>query len=195
MIIVLIGQKLLRILYRKPTLSFYRDIIRLKRELLVEILDIGGGPGHLLKALRSVGILPTYYIVVEVDTKLAEKGEIREYSEIVVADAHRLPLRIWHGTILFHDSLHHFSNPYRALEEATNILGGENSCIVVDDIDPSTLAGRIIKTIEKLLRFPATFIQLDKLVEFLSSRTLYIDIRKKKLSYIVTACRDRETNT
>ncbi len=188
MIAILIGQKLLRLLYRRPKLSLYKAVVELGEDLFREVLDVGGGPGYLLKALLLEGIKPEQYIVIELDSKLAEMGEINEVSEVVVGDAHNLPLRAWYGTVVFHDSLHHFTDPYQVLEGAVAILRARNSCIVIADINPSTTIGRIIKLVEKLFKFPAKFIEPEELTEYLSRKDLSIHMVVRKFSYIVTAC-------
>ena len=116
------GQLLLRILYRRPPPPTYmRGFAGLVRGGCVA--DVGGGSGWLYDFLGPVAC----YLLIDVDEELVRVGVerlrgSRHVVEAVVADAHSLPLRSGCCSVVLHDALHHFNEPWAAAEEAAQLL-------------------------------------------------------------------------
>jgi SAM-dependent methyltransferase len=118
------------------------------------LCDVGGGTGNLYRALAVDEKNPLYYVLVDPDPGLTMEAPRTAQTEIVHGVAEALPLRRKAcNVVVFFDSLHHFSNTSKAVEEAVRAA----QCIVVEDIDKSRLIGKIIAWLEKLLGCPANF--------------------------------------
>jgi ubiquinone/menaquinone biosynthesis C-methylase UbiE len=122
------------------------------------VVDVGGGSGGLgREVLRAVSV--QLYIVVDIDPVLASMVESGPAVERVVADAHHVPLRRCSAEVaVFHDSLHHMDRPERVLEEAARV----SRSVLVVDFAPSTGLGRVLKLLERLLGFPAAFLEAGR---------------------------------
>ncbi len=161
--------KMLRRVYRIAPLSMYEKAAELAAKLAQEktLCDVGGGTGNLYRALLRIGGGVAYYVLVDPDPGLTMEAPKNHHVEVVHGVAEALPIRGKAcNVIVFFDSLHHFSNPAKSLEEAARAA----HCLVVEDIDKSKLMGKIIAWIEKLLGYPANFTTLEQLEEELSSR-------------------------
>ena len=184
----MIGQLLLRLVYKYVPKSFYdypRSLV--KDEPMV--LDVGGGSGGLLHGMDCKG----YHVVWELDPILASRAPRGPCSEAVIGDAENLGIRnkSWFGAIVFHDSLHHFTNPCKASEEADRVLA--NGCIHIHDFQPKGL-GKLLEIGEQLLGFPAKFLKIEDLSQVLSSkRYKVVEQRRGKVGYTIIACRRTRT--
>ena len=182
----MIGQFLLRILYRFVPSSYYSVAAQgLRGES--RVLDVGSGRAPFYPV---IGGNLEYYVAVDVDEKLLQMQGTQYNLELVVASGEYLPIRGrgWRGVIVFHDSLHHLPGPEKALVEAAETIapGGR---ILVYDYDPSTLAGRLLVVLERLLGFPARFLEPSRAAKLLASRGLETIVEKSGTGYRLVAWR------
>jgi SAM-dependent methyltransferase len=180
---------LLRLLYRVAPLSLYDtvtgEVVKLKPRLAV---DVGGGSGLLGKALRRKGFLGEY-VLVEPDACLAKRALRDAFSHIVVGVAESLPLRRVSGSVtVFHDSLHHVAEPYLALREAMRV----SECILIGDFDASSLLGKLLTVFEKILGYPASFLELREVLATIESGNFrVVKLRVSRLgSYLSSTCKN-----
>jgi ubiquinone/menaquinone biosynthesis C-methylase UbiE len=181
----LFGQQLLRLLYSVVPRAMY---LRAKRELRpAGVLDVGGGAGHLVSLLGCTG----YHVVWELDEYLAQKAPRTSCVDVVVGDAHHLGLRSrsWTELVVFHESLHHFTNPVRALREAARILAPPGE-LVVFEFNTAGRLGLIIAMLEKAVGFPATFLKPHQVARLLEALGLQVT-SVKQLSHLLYLVRAR----
>ncbi len=182
----MIGQWLLRRLYRRGLpLDYYSGFASLIDGKT--ILDVGGGAGDLYSLVSSNTF---YYILLDVDEELLKVARRRHRGvsfEIVRGDAHRLPLRSRCCSVVLHDALHHFSDPVGALREAARVV---DQCIYIRDPDSSSIGGKILMFVEKLMGFPGRGLTMDRVVELFETmgfRVVFVE--RKGVQYTVKACR------
>ncbi len=163
---------LLRLLYRLAPSSLHRGAARLLSLYRASrICDVGGGAGHLARALLGEGHLPSLHVVVDPDPGLLSMAPRLPWVERVVGVAERLPLRGGSCShAVFHDSLHHLDDPEQAIDEALRVA----RCILVDDFDASRRRGRLLRALERLAGYPARFYTLEQLEETLRRRGMRI---------------------
>jgi len=191
-----IGSWLLRLLYKfSPSEAYSGSVAAISALGLCGsplLVDVGGGAGGLWRALRLLGCIFSYYLVVEVDDKLASMSPRGADSDAVVASACFLPLRpVPFSTIVFNDSLHHMHEPLRALGEAARVDG---RCIVVSDFDASKPGTLFLKVFERLLGFPARFLSREAVESTLVSYGYQLAYASEgRLSaYTLAVCRRRQ---
>ena len=179
--------RLLRLVYRLAPHWPHRRAAEAALRHGNRVLDVGGGAGHLARALREK-TTPNLYVPADPDQGLLRMAPSWPWVERVEAVGEALPLRTRGLDVaVFHDSLHHIPSPQKALREAARTA----QCLVIDDIDPSTLVGRIIVFLEKLSGYPAKFYTPESLVETLRRMGLKPGIRRGgglPASYLVEAC-------
>lgn len=146
------------------------------------LLDVGGGTGRGASAL---GVSDR--IVVD-----AAPGMVREaYSkgfEAVRADATRLPFDSESvDAVLITDALHHFGDPGEAIREATRVLrtGG---VLVIREVDPTVLLGRLVEAGEHLYGFDSTFFEPSTLASLVADEGLDTRFRSDGFEYTVVGC-------
>ncbi len=178
----MIGQVLLRILYRRVPVEYYGEPARGLRGYS-RVLDLGGGNGALYRALGC----REYYVVLDVDEQLASMAPSTVCTERVVGDSQRLPLRSegWRGAIVFHDSLHHFEDPVGALREAARVL--REGAVMVYDYSARGVRGRLLYLFEKLLGFPARFLDPGEASKPLREAGLEVIVVDNGFSYRLVA--------
>jgi len=164
--------RLLRAFYRLVPPSLHRRAAYLLSLYHADrVCDIGGGAGHLARALEEAGERPGLHVIVDPDRGLLEMAPGYPWLERVEAVAERLPLRGGSCRFaVFHDALHHIEEPEAALDEALKVA----RCIYLDDFDVKTLAGKLIKLLEKAAGYPANFFSRDELLELLRGRGLRV---------------------
>lgn len=185
-----IGQQLLRIMYTRVGPRIHTRAAELVTSTKPRVLlDIGSANALLASALMDKGYMPQVYVALDPDPVLLMHAKPGLALERVMGVAESLPLRSYSVDLsVFYDSLHHLVNPDKALEEAARV----SECIVVDDIDPERLPGRLVALLERLVGFPAQFIDANTLVEKLEEKRLRVIVVRKTRwlpTYRILACR------
>lgn len=187
------GDPLLRLAYRVIPPSLHRRAAELLALMAARrVCDVGGGAGHLARALERVGYAPSLLVLVDPDPGLLGMAPGRVWVERVIGVAERLPLRSDAcDTVVFHDALHHFHEPGEAVDEAMRAA----RCILVDDIDVSRAGGRLVRALERIAGYPARFYTAKQLASMLEARGLEIRHLEQPRGmlpvYRVIACRPR----
>ena len=184
------GDWLLALVYMLAPHRLHRRAAREARRLGERILDVGGGAGHLARALaEDPQGPPRLYVLVDPDPLLVSMAPRGAWVEAVIGVGEALPLR--GGAVdvaVFHDSLHHIPSLGAALREAARVA----RCVLVDDIDASRPLGRLVMLLERLAGYPAAFTMPEALAREL--RGLGLVPRRLRAgglpgSYMVAACR------
>ena len=134
-----------------------------------EVIEVSGYVGNFrVKILKK----PRYVI----EDKCTACGD----CEKVCASACFYPFRERvFDVVVFHDSLHHFINPFKALREVSKIVKC-NGRVMIFDFDKASLTVKLLALAEKLIGFPASFINLKHLVKYASKRGFrVIEYRRK----------------
>lgn len=126
------------------------------------VLDLAGGTGRAARALDAETV------VVDAAPRMV-RGARGRGLDAVVGDAGRLPIRgAAVDAVAVVDALHHLPNQRAAVEEAYRTLrpGG---VLVVRDVDPRTLLGRLVVAGERVVGFDSTFTGPADLARFLEA--------------------------
>jgi len=186
------GDRLLALVYRIAPRRIYRRVAREARRLGERILDVGGGPGHLARALaEDPRGPPRLYMLADPDPLLVSMAPRGAWIEAVIGVGEALPLRgDAFDVAVFHDSLHHIPSPGAALREAARVA----RCVLIDDIDVSRPLGRLVRLLERLAGYPAAFTTPRALMRELEGLGLVprlLGAGGLPCSYMVAACRPR----
>lgn len=142
-------------------------------------LDVGGGTG------RGAGALDApERIVVDAAPGMTRQAR-RKGFEAVRADAAHLPFDAASvDAVLIADALHHVGDPTGALREAARVLrpGG---VLVIREIDPTTLVGRVAEAGEHLYGFDSTFFEPRRLARRVADTGLDARFRTDGFEYTV----------
>lgn len=152
------------------------------RRLAIEVdtcggptIDIGGGPGLLGRYLSS------YYVDVDPEIALLREASRRPKSDEVLGVGEALPIRGGSaGFVVLMDTLHHTLEPDRVLEESTRVLA-PGGCIEILDVDSSSKLSRPLIIIERLLGYPARFMNTSSILDVLTKLYLNVEIVDKGL--------------
>lgn len=185
----MIGRLLLRALYRLAPPTLHRQAAALAASMKPRVVvDIGSANALLARALGAEGHRPQAYIALDPDQSLLRAASPSPVLERVQGVAEKLPLRSHAASLaVLHDSLHHVDDPGEALREAARAA----ECLLVDDIDPGTPAGRLIALLERLVGFPARFMAPDDLARELEEKGLRVQRVWKdgrRPAYRIVAC-------
>ena len=147
------------------------------------VLDIGAGTGVMSEfAYRCNDALK--YTAVD-----PAKGMLKyapPYLEVHVGVAEELPFEEnSFDAVFMGESLHHFSNPDIAFKEVTRVLksGGK---LFIYDFDKSTLMGKAICFMEKLLGEPANFYKPSVLKKALEKHHFKVDVNNHDWKYTIS---------
>lgn len=178
---------LLFLLYRFLPTGVYSGLAQRVNDARI-VVDVGGGAGGLGKELRRRHPW-TEYVVVDPDACLLGLIDKNPLSHAIQGVAEHLPLRGLRGSlVVMHDALHHTSDPVQSLREAARV----GHCILVSDIDPGTMVGRIVVLFEKMLLYPANFLSPSSLIEIVERLGLVVvALSEGRRGYLVKACRER----
>ena len=151
------------------------------------LLDVGGGTG------RGAGALSIRERTVADAAEGMTRQARRNGFEAVRADAANLPFDDESvDAILIVDALHHFGDPDRTITEAERLLrpGG---VLVIREIDPTALVGRVIETGEHLYGFDSTFFAPEDLARRVAHAGLEAKFRSPGFEYTVVGRVPRES--
>lgn len=147
------------------------------------VLDVGGGTGRGANALGS-GTASPERIVADAAPGMTRQAR-RNGFEAVRADAATLPFADESvDAVLIVDALHHFGKPEQAIRESTRVLrpGG---VLVIREIDPTALVGRLIEAGEHLYGFDSTFFAPSDLAHRVADAGLDARFRSSGFEYTV----------
>jgi len=129
------------------------------------VLDVGSGTGILSQFARKVR---SDLLFTMIDPAAGMLKCAPDVARRVLGRAEDLPFpeRAFDAGFAG-DSMHHFSDPRRAVGELRRVLR-KGGVLVVFEIDPSSLIGAMITGGEKIFREPAHFLRPGELAERLA---------------------------
>jgi demethylmenaquinone methyltransferase/2-methoxy-6-polyprenyl-1,4-benzoquinol methylase len=152
------------------------------------VMDLGGGTGALFDLAYSKRPDVTYLCA---DPAIGMLRYVGRHALRVAARAENLPFRDGVlGAVMIGDAIHHFANAARAVEEARRVLKPGGKLLVID-MDPTTLMGRMVAALEGIVREPARFYAPDALCDLLARNGFAASIKKNGLLYAVEAEKER----
>jgi demethylmenaquinone methyltransferase/2-methoxy-6-polyprenyl-1,4-benzoquinol methylase len=128
------------------------------------VLDVGGGTGRAATALGGATV---------VDAAPGMLAEARaDGNEAVVGAAESLPVRDGSvDAVVVVDALHHFADIEAAVAEAARVLA-PGGVLVIRDFDPTTLRGRGLVAVERLVGFESRFLTSEALADAVAAAGL-----------------------
>ncbi len=124
------------------------------------VLDLGGGTGLLATWARQSRCDLELWVVDPSDGMLAH---VNEGIRTVRARAEELPFEdSYFDAVVVGEALHHFAQPYRALDEITRVLRLFGR-VWLYDYDPRPVAGKVVRILERLWGEPGNFLPPDTL--------------------------------
>ncbi len=134
------------------------------------VLEIGAGTGRIARhyaphVADCVLLDPSHRMLDRARRKVPLGRHVLGYAEhMPFADE-------CFDKVVSFDSLHHWQDQARGLEEVCRVLKPEGRFFVVE-VDPRTFGGRWVETMESLLRMRSRFHPPERLVEMLRSAGL-----------------------
>jgi len=120
-----------------------------------EVLDLGGGTGHLAALLAAEIRRPV--TVLDASAPMLRRAARLEGVRPVLGDAARMPFAdAAFDAVIAYDAVHHFERPQEALAEAVRVLrpGG---ALLVGEFDPRSRGVRALAAVERLVGEPGHF--------------------------------------
>lgn len=163
--------------------------LSLARRPVGTVLDVAGGTGRAARALsQRLDPDETRHGVVVLDQsmEMLRVAAGRDSGlDCVAADAGALP--IGDGTVdavTVVDALHHVPNQRALVEEARRVLA-PGGVLVIADFDPTTLRGRVLAGVERLVGFDSVFTTPDDLARFLTYEGFTARVVEAGFGYVV----------
>lgn len=155
-------------------------------------LDLGGGSGKLIDKLSGEGKLNASQVITcDLSISMLRQAQKKGISLLLNGNGYYLPLKNRSMDKVFLClTIHHMKEYERALEEVSRVLrpGGR---IVINDIDPRNLLGKLIDSFETLLGLRSTFFPPGVVKEALdNSGFTDINTIKKNHKYVLSAIRE-----
>lgn len=148
------------------------------------VLDLGGGTGRIAKFLvgkvQSIMVIdPSEKMIMECKKHLGISCAVGSGENLPITDNSV-------DKIILIDAFHHMENQEQIVKEMKRVLktGGK---IIIEEFNPSTLGGKFITILEKLLRLGSVFYFPDSLASLFSNSGFSIQLldAKKKSYYLV----------
>ena len=154
----MIGQHFLRIAYRrkpKKDSFLYRDTSKYLKDVYGDTLDLGGGPGYLYLYMNH----KTYYVVQDMDYRLLSYGNV-EIDRVMALAEEQVFRDGSFDNIIIHDAFHHFFDIDTSLQNIFKIVRKK---VFFFEIKSEGVTGKAIILFEKLMGFPANFLDYKSL--------------------------------
>ena len=166
--------------------------LSLARRPVGTVLDVAGGTGRAARALsRHLGSETGEHdgegvVVLDQSMEMLRVAQERDAGDGWVAgDAGSLPVAddaVDAVTVV--DALHHVPNQRALAREARRVLA-PGGVLVVADFDPTTLRGRALVGVERLVGFDSVFSTPDDLARFLSAEGFTARVVESGFGYVV----------
>jgi demethylmenaquinone methyltransferase/2-methoxy-6-polyprenyl-1,4-benzoquinol methylase len=152
------------------------------------VLDVAGGTGRAARALSSAdatgGDGDSRVVVADQSLAMLRVARRRGH-DCVAADATRLPvLDDAVDAVTVVDALHHVRDQRALVREARRVVA-PGGVVVVGDFDPTTVRGRALAGVERLVGFDSTFSTPDDLARFLDCAGLAARVVDSGFGYVV----------
>lgn len=167
---------------RKVRESLCRFLIPLSRS--ASVLDLGAGTGIISEfayACRS----DLHFTAVDPAEGMLKYAA--EYIQTHQAYAETLPFEEnSFEAVMIGEALHHFVDIERSIDEIVRVLKKEGKLFIYD-FDTSTLIGKLICRVEKILGEPGNFFSPGSLKKILESHGFSVDISQYGWRYTIDA--------
>ncbi|MHB8584376.1 MAG: class I SAM-dependent methyltransferase [Thermoplasmatota archaeon] len=134
------------------------------------VLDLGGGTGRVAARIARPGL-----IVCDLERSLLERARMKGFPT-VQCDVQHLPFRTNSVVGVFAvDAFHHFREQRAVLDEIERILRPTGRA-VIEEIDPSSVTGFLLRIVEWLARFGSTFRTVSSMTTLFREASLHMEI-------------------
>lgn len=148
------------------------------------VLDVGSGTGILSQFARKAR---SDLLFTMIDPAAGMLRFAPDFALRVLGRAENLPFpEKAFDAVFAGDSMHHFSDPRRAVRELRRVMR-KGGMLVVFEIDPGSLLGAMITGGERLLREPAHFLKPGELAEKLAEAGFECTVSRYDWRYAIIA--------
>lgn len=148
------------------------------------VLDVGSGTGTLSQFARKAR---SDLLFTMIDPAAGMLRFAPDFAQKVLGRAENLPFPDEAFDAVFvGDSMHHFSEPRRAVMELRRVVK-KGGMLVVFEIDPGSLLGAMITGGEKIFREPAHFLRPGELAERLAEAGFECAVSRFDWRYAIMA--------
>ncbi len=148
------------------------------------VLDVGSGTGILSQFARKAR---SDLLFTMIDPAAGMLRFAPAFARRVLGRAENLPFpEKAFDAVFAGDSMHHFSEPRRAVMELRRVMK-KGGVLVVFEIDPGSLLGAMITGGEKMFREPAHFLRPGELAERLAEAGFECTVSRYDWRYAIIA--------
>lgn len=120
------------------------------------LLDLGGGTGDLGSGVAAA--LGCHVVIADATRQMLRRVDARPFVSVALARAEQLPFPDDHfDAALCCDAFHHFADRETAAAEMARVVRPGGGVILLE-MDGSTLGGRLLSRVERLLGEPGAFL-------------------------------------